>query len=628
MSVTTATAAAPADASTAHASTDGRAVIQGLKALRRATAPRDVFWQRFVQGVSALCRAPAALVIARADAAGEWTVLAGHGLEALDSPAETGEGRLVGGGVRLAERALTNGFAFEPIRKAIGGLRQPTLVGIALDAMEGQALLLLLIDPASQQQVSEAAIRALLVADLPSAAPAEREDDGPLAEVLDILIQVQRKDRFFLAAMVAVNAIASRFNGSRVSLGWKAGDYVHIRAISHTERFERKTDAVQDLETVLEEAYDQDEEILWPGDETSGVVTVAHRRFAGKYGVTGILTLPLRRDDAVVGVLCCERIGHGFDAAEGRALRLLASQLVPWLAELHRRDRWFGARLAAETKRSLAGLLKTDRVVPKTLGAVATLAVLYGVLGTWTYRVEGTFKLSTDGVALLTTPFDGYVKKVSFTAGEVVTEGRPLLTLDTRETLMREAEIIAELHRATREAEKARARNELAEMRIAEAQTQQARTQLERVKYYLDHAVIRAPFDGVVVEGDVQKLNGAAVAKGDTLMRVARIDDLYAEINVDERDIDEVAVGTSGELALLSRPDLRVPFIVEHILPVAEVKEGAGNVFVVRARINGGRQPWWRPGMSGLAKIEIGERRIAWILLHRTIDFLRVRLWW
>jgi hypothetical protein len=32
--------------------------------------------------------------------------------------------------------------------------------------------------------------------------------------------------------------------------------------------------------------------------------------------------------------------------------------------------------------------------------------------------------------------------------------------------------------------------------------------------------------------------------------------------------------------------------------------------------------------MTGLAKIDAGSRNISWVLFHRTIDKLRLWLWW
>jgi hypothetical protein len=34
-----------------------------------------------------------------------------------------------------------------------------------------------------------------------------------------------------------------------------------------------------------------------------------------------------------------------------------------------------------------------------------------------------------------------------------------------------------------------------------------------------------------------------------------------------------------------------------------------------------------RPGMEGVAKIEIGRRNIGWIWTHSLFDWLRVKIW-
>jgi hypothetical protein len=80
-------------------------------------------------------------------------------------------------------------------------------------------------------------------------------------------------------------------------------------------------------------------------------------------------------------------------------------------------------------------------------------------------------------------------------------------------------------------------------------------------------------------------------------------------------------------MALAARPQLTYPISVTRVEPVAVAKE-EGNVFVVQCEFPGGYQEWWRPGMTGVAKLDVGKRRIIWILTHRTVDFLRLRLWW
>ena len=61
--------------------------------------------------------------------------------------------------------------------------------------------------------------------------------------------------------------------------------------------------------------------------------------------------------------------------------------------------------------------------------------------------------------------------------------------------------------------------------------------------------------------------------------------------------------------------------------PVA-LADDAGNHFLARAEHPAKDGKWWRPGMSGIAKIDVGQRSIIWILTHRTIDFFQMLIWW
>ncbi|MCH7925548.1 MAG: diguanylate cyclase, partial [Planctomycetes bacterium] len=78
----------------------------------------------------------------------------------------------------------------------------------------------------------------------------------------------------------------------------------------------------------------------------------------------------------------------------------------------------------------------------------------------------------------------------------------------------------------------------------------------------------------------------------------------------------------SGFFASYARPEESRPFRIERIIPKAQVENGR-NVFVAEARI-GGRADWIRPGLEGVAKIQVGRRGVWWITLHRAIDYLRM----
>ena len=109
------------------------------------------------------------------------------------------------------------------------------------------------------------------------------------------------------------------------------------------------------------------------------------------------------------------------------------------------------------------------------------------------------------------------------------------------------------------------------------------------------------------------------------LFEIAPLDAYRVIINVDERDIAHISTGQKGELALSGIPYEKMHLEVRLVTPVSSAQEG-GNYFRVEARIEGnpGRL---RPGMEGIAKIAVGERKLIWIWTHSLVDWLRLWTW-
>ncbi|NIB44505.1 HlyD family efflux transporter periplasmic adaptor subunit [Pseudomaricurvus alkylphenolicus] len=615
---------------------DGRTVLVELRSLRRFSGEEQIFWGRFTSLVAQLCHSPIALSIVVLDN-GQLMSKATFGLPEGGTELES---TLLSQISRLAGRADVNGFAHERAGLNVQGMVQPTLLVSQVESHETaqRQALALVVDRANSQQFNETIVRTQLVADIPAAYERHNRDRSEvaghsdthslLATVLDVQALVQQHHRYKAAAIALVNELAARFGCSQVSLGWKNDEYMLLAAISHLERFERGTDAAKCLEAIFEESGDQDAELVWPDDSEGDSILVAHEAYARVSGAYQLVSLPLRDHDGPVGVVTLERLEHPFTNSELSALRLLTSQVQPWLSALESKDLWFGRKLLRWGRDKLSVWLGVEHTLAKFSALLAALLVLYVALGTWTYRVEVPASLDTDNTAYLSAPFDSYVHKVSAHSGDQVAAGDPLVVLDTEELLLKESEARADVNRYSREAEKARAKRAMADMRIAMARSEQAQSTLERVRYYLNQATIKAPFEGIIVEGDKDELLGAPVTKGDLIFKIVQISDLYIKMRLSERDVDEIQVGDLGELALLSRPEETIAIQVQQVIPVAEVESMEGNVFIVRATFVDGTQDWWRPGMSGLAKIDVGERNIFWILTHRTSDFLRMYFWW
>lgn len=609
---------------------DARALIQALQELRRENGTPG-FWPRFCPLLATLCRARGALAL-EGDGQGAWRVL-GTGGSTTQWLEEAWPGALAA----LAERATHNGYAINPLSDA-QGLGHILLVV----KVQGAEATLLALDIAEQErpQLNELVVRALLVADVtpvPAPSPSALAVPVPgvpahdLADWVALAAEIMQQARFAPAALALVNGVVARLGLMQAALGWatEAGAMRAV-AISHLERFESNANQVRRLEAALDEAAEGGQPVWWPSTlEPQGVPVPAHEALLEDSGHARVCSLPLADEhgqaDAVMLLAFAQADG---DQTDLRQLRIMLELVVPWLRDLRARDRWWGRRLAAWARAHLESLTGPGHVWAKTSAFALTLLLLYALIGTWEHRLDATAQLTTDSTRIVSAQFDGRVDEVLVTAGEMVRQAQLLATLDVKDLRLQEAELQADLSRQTAEAAKNRATGNLAEMEIAHARLAQAEAKLARTRDYIALSRNQSPFDGVVVEGERKELLGLPVKKGDRLFKVARIEGLYVSLLLAERDVRYVQPQAQGEMYLLSRPDLKVRFELTSLIPVAQVKGQEGNHFMLRARLLNPPEDWWRPGMTGVARIDAGERNIAWLLTHRVIDTLRMKLWW
>jgi multidrug resistance efflux pump len=605
--------------------------LEQLAALKRFSGPPEVFWQTYIDVLVTIGNARFGLVVRKrpkADTGWRKVVaspanLGGEGLTSFFSAVEP-----------LCDSALEQGEVSREIAPNKEG--DPPELGIAMKLETGrdseQWVAVFLMTGLSPEEVDEAMKRLLLANCLPADVQHYQSSNrapgaaSQAASVVDLVVMLDGKSKFLDMAMVFVNELAGQHSCERVGLGWEKRGYIRLQALSHSDKFERKMQVVNDLEQAMEEAFDQDEEIYWPALEGESVVTRDHEAFAKKQGVKHLCSIPMRVDGDPLGIVTLERESEPFLSDEIRLLRITADLAAPRLADLRKSDRWIGARFASWCRDMAAKVVGPEKTWAKVLAAFGAIGLAVLFFGGMNYRVEAPFVLRTEDVAYMSAPYDGYISEVDAEIGDTFRAGSRLLSLDTRDLLLEEAAASADLSRYVREEEKARATNQLAEMRIYGAQADQARVRLESVRYHLSQAEILTPFDAYVVEGELKKRLGAPVKQGDILFRIARLDKLYVECKVDERDIHEVSMDAAVEIAFTSQPKEKFPAKVVLIEPVATTDQ-TDNVFIVRCELAEVPEDWWRPGMGGISKIEAGHRTFFWIIFHRTIDFLRLFFW-
>jgi multidrug efflux pump subunit AcrA (membrane-fusion protein) len=157
------------------------------------------------------------------------------------------------------------------------------------------------------------------------------------------------------------------------------------------------------------------------------------------------------------------------------------------------------------------------------------------------------------------------------------------------------------------------------------AQIGQSQARVSLIEEKLARASVVAPFDAVVVSGDLSQQLGAPVEQGKVLFELAPLDAYRVILNVDERDIAQISRGQRGELALSGIPYEPLRFEVTQITPVSTSQDGR-NFFRVEARIEGTSERL-RPGMQGVGKVLVGERKLIWIWTRGLVDWLHLSVW-
>ena len=184
---------------------------------------------------------------------------------------------------------------------------------------------------------------------------------------------------------------------------------------------------------------------------------------------------------------------------------------------------------------------------------------------------------------------------------------------------------LSEQSKLQRQHEEAVADKDRAQAAIIKAQIAQNAAQLNLVESKLSRTKMLAPFDGFVVSGDLSQRLGSALEQGEVLFEVAPLDQYRVILWVDEHKMADVIEGQTGRLILNALPEDIFEFKLTQVTPVTEARDGA-NLFRVEAALSGPTINL-RPGMKGIGKIQIDQRKLIWIWTYPLQQWVRLKVW-
>jgi len=354
----------------------------------------------------------------------------------------------------------------------------------------------------------------------------------------DLFAAVLQHNHSSKSCLEIVNRMAERLDCERVTIGIRKGLVVRTECISYLATFDPRTQLVRRLEAAMEESLDQDRRVILPPIYSdTGAIDQANRELTDQDANIAVATFPLVGQSSNFGAIVFERDARRpFDADTARWCESVLSAIAP-VVELKLIDeRPLRSKAFEACRESLQKLFGPDQLKLKMAGLAFALLLAIGSIFNGNYKVSAPASIEGSISQVIAAPVAGFIKTAQIRAGDRVSKGQIMATLDD-----------------------------------LRARSDQINAELALVEQRIERTELRAPHAGYVTSGDLSQSMGAPVEIGDVLFEVAPLQDYRVIMEIDERDM-------------------------------AGIKK-----------------------MEGIARINVGERKLLWIWTHKVID--RVRLW-
>jgi RND family efflux transporter MFP subunit len=449
--------------------------------------------------------------------------------------------------------------------------------------------------------------------------------DDFYSSVVGMLASCFEQASYHQGLMRMVAELTSQFDCERVAFAEMQDHHCSVVALSNSAEFDQRSNLARKIAEAMDEAIEQDSTILFP-DRRSMVIQRAHQELGSKFGCGSIATLPLVTEGRTFGAITLMRREESpFDANTLDLCQQTLSLLTPFLALKRDREKSIFARLGDSMSQGLRNLFGARYLQGKLLTLVLVTMLTFASFAEGDFRVTADAVLEGEIQRVVAAPISGYLLSSSVRAGDIISKGQEVAMLNDAELKLELTKLNGRLQKARREYREAQSARDLVNVRVIREQINQIDAEIELVRQQLQSLRLTAPFDGVVIEGDLSQMLGAPVERGDTLFKIAPLEGYRIILKVDESLISHIETGQAGQLTLSSLSRQEFPLIVKQITSVAKAENGA-NIFRVEASMPNA-PALLRPGMQGIGKIHTGQERLIWIWTHEIVDWLRLWAW-
>lgn len=424
---------------------------------------------------------------------------------------------------------------------------------------------------------------------------------------------------FSEAAAAAAAGLATALCCNRVAIGMLEKGFNRVVAQSSGSPAEGHNALAQALCRAMDEAVLQQATLTYPAPAGAQVhITLAHAELARRHD-SAVCTIPLVRNAQIFGAITLQRARDlPLSAAEIERFEQFVCLIGPALDLMRSNERPWTRRLADSLK--LPGAYSGRAILATVM--LAAVAALWTPIDYWVgapARLEGAIQRA------LVAPTDGFLKSAHVRPGDTVRVDQVLAEMVEQDLELEQKKLESEIAQHENAVRGALSRGDRTLYAVSAARADSAAAQLALIGEQRLRGRVRAPFDGVVIKGDLTQSLGAPVQRGEVLLTLAPSGEYRLIIEIDERDIAHLQAGQAGVLALSALPGSLAEFRVVRVTPLASARDGR-NFFEVEGKLDT-LPAGVRPGLSGVAKIHAGERSFGWVWGHRLVDWVSLKLW-
>ena len=448
---------------------------------------------------------------------------------------------------------------------------------------------------------------------------------GPEAQLANVMVQsLHRHGSLKALSFTLVNKLAELCGCVRVSLGHHDGNRLRLVAMSGQSKIDDRRKIARQLCLLMQETLESGRGIF-PGDDA--LSNPAFQSYHKSHGEHPLLSFVMPGSTVDQFILVLERqTGDAFVAAQADAIEQSVQSLTALLSVTCEQQLPLKMKLRRRVSRVVNTITDVTHWSRKQMIAgVAGAILLLSFILPATHRVSANAFIEASDRQVLVSAQDGFILSAHARAGETVSKGDLLATLDGQDLQLAADKWRSEKAKNQQEYAQALAAHDRSELSRLRADVQRIDAEIALLEQQLSRSEIRAPFDGVLLRGDWTQSLGAPVASGDVLFEIASAEQYRLVLEVDEHDVGYIEPAQFAHLRMAALPTSVWEAELGDIMPVAVAEKGR-SVFRVPATISGDPSAL-RPGMEGVGKVDVGTRSMFWVYTHRLFNRVRYLAW-